>query len=284
MMSCKKQVGGQAVIEGVMMKSSEAYSIAVRKPDNTIEVTKKPFTSLSKKYKFLNLPFLRGVVQLFEMLVIGVKALTWSANVAEDKEDEKLSKKEIGFTFLISIIMTIGLFIVLPYYATKLFVSQNGFIFNLIDGLARILVFFAYLIIISLFKDMKRVFQYHGAEHMSVGCYESGKELTPENCLLYKKEHPRCGTSFLVYVIILSILAFSLVKTDVWYINIGIRILFIPLIAGVSYEILKLSAKFKDNIIFKLMLLPGLWTQKLTTRTPDNKQLEVAIVALKEVI
>jgi len=266
------------------MKSDTAYAVAVRKPDDKIITKKKRFTSLSKKYKILNLPFVRGVIQLGEMLVIGMKTLIWSADVAEEKEDEKLNKKEIGITLLIAILLTIGIFIVLPYYATKLFVEKHGLFFNIIDGVMRVLVFFAYLIIIGLFKDMRRVFQYHGAEHMAVGCYEDNKPLTPKNCRKYSRLHPRCGTSFLLYVIVISILAFSIIKTDVWYVNIGIRILFIPLIVGVSYEILKLASKYEHNFFFRILIMPGLWTQRITTKKPDDKQLEVAIAALKEVV
>ena len=272
------------MIEGVMMKSDNAYSIAVRKPDGKIVTKKKRFRSLCQKYKILSIPFVRGVIQLAEMLVIGMKALIWSADVAEEKESEKLNKKEVGFTILIAILLTIGIFIVLPYYATKIFVSKHGVFFNIIDGIIRVIVFFAYLIIIGLFKDMRRVFQYHGAEHMAVGCYEAKKPLTPKNCRKYSRLHPRCGTSFLLYVIVISIIAFSIIKTDLWYVNLGIRILFIPLIVGVSYEILKLASKFEHNIFFRILILPGLWTQKITTKKPDNKQLEVAIAALKKVL
>ncbi len=279
-----KPVGGQAVIEGVMMKDDKAYAIAVRTPKGKIITRKKRYLSLCKTNKILALPFIRGIIQLGEMLVIGIKTLTWSADIAEEKKSEKISKKELGITLLIALAFTIGLFVVLPYYATKLVVTKHGVFFNLIDGIIRVAVFFAYLIIIGLFKDMKRVFQYHGAEHMSVACYEARKPLTPKNCKKYSRLHPRCGTSFLVYVIVISIIAFSLVKTDLWYVNLGIRILFIPLIIGVSYEFLKLATKFKNNIIFKILILPGLWTQKITTKKPDNKQLEVAIVALKKII
>ncbi len=279
-----KPVGGQAVIEGVLMKDDKAYAIAVRKPNNKIITKKKRYISLCKTNKILALPFIRGIIQLSEMLVIGIKALIWSADIAEDKKSEKLNKKEVGLTLLIALAFTIGLFVVLPYYAAKIFVAKQGVFFNLIDGLIRVLVFFAYLIIIGLFKDMKRVFQYHGAEHMTVACYEANKPLTPKNCRKYSRLHPRCGTSFLLYVIIISILAFSIVKTNVWYVNLGIRILFIPFIVGVSYELLRLADKFKKNIVFKLLILPGLWTQKITTKKPDNKQLEVAISALKKLI
>jgi uncharacterized protein YqhQ len=281
---CSSGIGGQAVIEGVMMKGDSSYSVAVRKPDGKIVIQKKNFVSLSKKKKFFSLPFLRGFVQLSEMLVVGMKSLIWSANISEEKESDKLNKKEIGLTLFISILLTVGIFIVLPYYATKIFVSSQGFLFNLIDGFFRVFVFFAYLLFVSSLKDMKRIFQYHGAEHMSVGCYEAKKPLTPENCRNFAKEHPRCGTSFLVYVIVVSILVFSVIKTNVWYLNIGLRILLIPVIIGVSYEVLKFASKYKKFLFFRILILPGLWTQRITTKKPDDKHLEVAIAALKEVI
>jgi len=267
-----------------MMKGDKAVAVAVRRPDGKIIAKKQRFVSLSKRNKLFNLPFVRGVVQLAEMLVVGIRALIWSADVAEEKESEKLNKKEIGLTLLIAILLTIGIFVVLPYYAAKFLVPKHGMLFNAVDGIFRVIVFFSYLMAISLFKDMKRVFQYHGAEHKSVACFEAGKPLTPKNCKKFSKEHPRCGTSFLVYVIVVSIIVFSMVKSDVWYVNLGMRILFIPLIVGVSYEILKLAAKFENNVFFRLLILPGLWTQKITTKEPDEKQLEVAIAALKKVI
>ena len=278
----KKHIGGQAVIEGVMMKSDSKVAVSVRKKGKII-TKRMRYRALSRKYRILTIPIVRGFVNLIEMMVLGMKALTWSANQQTDKKEEQISKKELGVTFLIATIATILIFIIAPYYLAKLFIKQTNFLFNLIDGVFRIIIFFLYLIMIGCMADMKEIFRYHGAEHKSVNCYEAGVKLTPKNAKKYPKEHIRCGTSLLVFVIVVSILLFSLIKDPRWYVNIPLRILFIPLIAGIGYEAVKIAYRFKDNKIIKIIIAPGIWTQKLTTKEPSLKQLEVAIKALNAV-
>jgi len=279
----KKDVGGQAVIEGVMMKSKSKIAIAVRKPNGKISIKTKKHISWIKKNKLLAIPVVRGFVELLDMVVVGMKALTYSANQASE-EDEQLSSKEIALTFIFAILLTIGLFIALPLFLAKYATSGTGFWFNLIDGILRLIIFLIYVWVISLLSDMKKVFQYHGAEHCTVHCYESGKKLTPLNAIKFTTLHPRCGTSFLFIVIMISVILFSLISDPRWIVKFIVRIVLIPVIAGVGYELLKISSKYKNNFIIKLVLQPGLWVQKLTTRRPNKKQIEVAIAALKKVI
>lgn len=275
-------VGGQAVIEGVMMRSKDRVATAIRKKGKII-IKNQKFNSITQKSKILKLPIIRGIIFLFEMTILGFKTLSWSANEQTD-EQEKISSFEMIASLAFAIVVTILMFVVGPYYLTKLFVCNQGIKFNLIDGVFRLVAFLAYLIAIGTMKDIKRVFQYHGAEHKTVNCYESGQELTVSNVKKCSVQHPRCGTSLIVFVIGVSIIFFSLVKDPRWFVNIGVRILFIPLIAGVSYETLKLSSKYSNNFFVKLIIQPGLLVQRLTTREPDNKQIEVAISALKKVI
>lgn len=276
-----KHIGGQAVIEGVMMKSDSKVAVSVRKK-NKIVTEMMRYRPISKKYTIFTLPILRGVVNLIEMLVIGMKALTWSAN-QQSGEDDQISKKEIGITILIATAATVLIFIVAPYYLTKLLIKETNFLFNLVDGVFRIIIFFLYLVLIGFMADMKQIFRYHGAEHKAVNCYEAGVPLTPKNAKKYPKEHIRCGTSLLVIVIVVSILLFSLIKDPRWYVNIPLRILFVPLIAGIAYEAVKIASRFKNNALVKIILAPGIWTQKLTTKEPTLKQIEVAIKALNAV-
>lgn len=294
----KLNIGGQAVIEGVMMKSHDYMAIAVRKK-NKIRVKKE---RLKKRPKFFRWFFIRGIVNLIDILVLGIKALTWSADQQAEKKEEKITKPEMIITLLISFGFVILIFVVVPYLITYLagFKEETGaIVFNLIDGLIKIGFFILYLIIISKMKDVKRLFQYHGAEHKAVYCYEHNKELTVKNTKKFTTLHPRCGTSFLFVVLIVSILVFSLLPSLVIYlypnfVNLSfwnrriilviLRILTIPKIAGISYEFLKLSSKFKNNPLVKVLILPGLLIQKLTTKKPNNRQIEVAIRALKEVL
>jgi len=267
-------LGGQAIVEGVMIKSPSKVCMAVRLPSNKIRVKCIKYKSPGKISK---LPFVRGVVQLFDMLIIGVKALQWSSE--QQGDDEKLDNKGWFFVFAFAFLMTIGLFVLLPYYGSRIFSKPDTLIFGLIDGILRLLIFFVYLLLIGFMSDVKRMFEYHGAEHMAVHCYESKKELTVANAKHFPPEHSRCGTSLLIFVIAVSIVLFSLIRTPHWYYNVPARILLIPVIAGISYELLKFSAKFK---CLRWLTLPGVWTQKLTTRRPDDKQLSVALVAVRE--
>lgn len=278
-----QNIGGQALIEGVMMKSPQMLSFVCRKPDGEIFVEKKDFISLTQRNKIFGLPIIRGCISLFEMMIIGMKALTWSAGMQEKEEKTKLSFIELSITLIVSLIAVILLFIILPYYASFLFVDKVGFIFNLVDGVIRLIVFLVYIYLISLMKEVYRVFQYHGAEHMTVHCYESGKKLTVKNARNFSTLHPRCGTALIIFVIGVSIIIFSVIKSDLWYMNLLYRVILIPLIAGISYEITKFASK-NNNWFFRLLLAPGLWTQKITTKLPDDKQIEVAIIALQNVL
>ncbi len=275
-------VGGQALIEGVMMKTPNWVGAAARKPSGKIVTIRKKHKSLTEKCWILRLPLIRGIIFLAEMMVLGIKMLNWSANQQGD-ENEQLSGWETGLVMILSFALAIALFVAAPYYLSRFFVETRGIAFNLIDGVFRIIIFVGYIWGIGLFKDVKRLYQYHGAEHMTVHCKEHGKALTPENVRKYSPVHLRCGTSLLMFVIIVSILLFSVINDTRWYVNVPLRILLIPIIAGISYELLKLSARFPRNIILRFFMLPGLWVQKITTRKPDKKQIEVAIAALKQV-
>jgi uncharacterized protein YqhQ len=272
-----KPLGGQAIIEGVMIKSPDAVAMAVRTPSGKIVSKRVRHISLVQKYRILNLPFVRGVIQLFEMMVVGIKALTWSSN--QQGDEEELGFKEWVIAFSMAILLTVGLFILLPYYASKVFFDPQTVTFGIVDGALRLLVFFLYLAVIGLMADVRRMFQYHGAEHMSVHCYERNLALNVKNVKKFPPEHPRCGTSLLLYVVAVSIVLFSLIRTPHWYINVPARIVLIPVVAGISYELLKFSAKYK---CLSWLGLPGLWTQKLTTRKPSAKQIEVAIAAVNK--
>ena len=272
----KEYIGGQAVMEGVMMASRKKVAIAVRKPDGKITIKVEKRSEIAEKFR--KTPFLRGLISLFEMLIIGTKALTWSSNESLEK-DEKIGGTGIFFTIILSLIFAVGLFIVLPLILSKL-LTQNRILFNLIDGFWRILIFIIYLLLISRFEDIKRVFQYHGAEHKAVNCYEAGKTLTAKNAQKFSTIHPRCGTSFIFIVLFVSIILFSLVWSESLLLKFIYRVILIPVIAMISYEILRFNAR-KPNKILGILTKPGLWLQKITTQEPDLKMLEVSIRALK---
>lgn len=277
--------GGQAIIEGVMMRSPSKYAIAVRKPDKEIILKTGKLRSLSNRIKFLKWPIFRGIINLIESLTLGLKALTYSAEQATGEED-KINNVEMFFTILIAFVLFILIFIALPTtiarYLDKYLSSL--IVYNLFEGTLRIGIFIFYLYFISKIKDIKRVFEYHGAEHKVIYTYEAGEELNVDNVKKYSTLHPRCGTSFIFIVLILSILVFSLLGKQTLLLRIAYRVAIIPLIAGLSYEILKLSAKNMDKIFIKWVVMPGLWFQKLTTKEPDAAQIEVAIKALKGVL
>ncbi len=279
-MTKKLHVGGQAVIEGVMMKSDNYYSVSVWK-DGKIKNKSKKIRKF--RYKICYWPFVRGIFQLFNILAIGISSLIWSANQQTD-EYEEFTFKELFFLLFTSAFFGILFFIVLPLYLTKLVNPSNQILFNIIDGVFRILVFAIYFIIITFMKDIKTLFEYHGAEHKAANCYEDGKQLTIKNCKKYSTEHPRCGTSFILIVLVISIVIFSFITSQSWLIRLLARIVLIPFIAGISYEILKLSARFHDNWLFKIIIVPGMWLQKLTTRKPSEKQIKVAIHSIKKII
>jgi len=282
-----KDVGGQAVIEGVMMRAGNVWTVAVRNPEKEIVIKKEGVRQLPRPLK---LPLLRGVVALIQSLSIGIRALLYSAE-ASGHEEEKPSSVSLFFTVFAAFVIGIGLFLFFPLYATKLLgfvfmsINDSSLVFNFADGIIRVLVFLIYILSINMSEDIKRVFQYHGAEHKAVHAYEAGEELTPENADKYSTLHPRCGTSFLLIVMMMSILIFSMIPKDWHFMEKFLsRIILMPLIAGVSYEFIKFSSKRMKNPLVRFAAAPGLWLQKLTTGKPSHDQIEVAIRALKEVL
>ncbi len=277
--------GGQAVIEGVMMRSPLKYAIAVRKPDQEIVVKIGTFKTISEKIKFLKWPIFRGLVNLVESLVLGLKALTYSAEQATG-EEEKINNLEMFFAITAAIALFIVFFIIFPTTLARFFdpYLPNLILYNLFEGILRISVFMAYLFFISRIKDVKRVFEYHGAEHKVIYAYEAGEELEVDKIKKYSTLHPRCGTSFIFIVLIISILVFSFLGKQTLFLRILYRIAIIPLVAGLSYEVLKLSSKNMNKTLVRWAVKPGLWFQRLTTQEPDNSQIEVAIKALQGVL
>lgn len=281
----KYSYGGQALIEGVMMNGRHNTAIAVRKADGTISVRMEELNRWGDKHKFLTWPLVRGSVNLLESMIIGFKALTYSANESAEYEEEELSVRDIAISVAIALVLGIGLFFVLPVILAHLLTPlvSGSFGQNLIEGLIRVAVFLIYVAAISNMKEIARVFQYHGAEHKTIHAYEHDRELTPTNCQEYPTLHPRCGTSFLFIVMIISIILFSFLGVDNFAWRIISRVILLPVVAGVSYEFLKFSGKHIDNKIVKVLVYPGLMLQKLTTKQPDEDMLEVAIVALQKV-
>jgi uncharacterized protein YqhQ len=283
-----KNIGGQAVIEGVMMKGRKGWTVAVRGPKGDIHVKRE---NLSELPKILKLPIIRGFIALFYALSLGIKAIEFSASKAYEEDGKSLSPLAIASTIGLSIILGIALFIFFPLYATKLLgalfgsINESSFIFNVVDGIIRIIVFLGYIVAIGMWKEMRRIFEYHGAEHKVIHAYESGNELTINNIKGKSPLHPRCGTSFLLIVMIVSILTFSFIPKDWSFLyKLLSRIVLIPAIAGISFEVLKLSAKLRKNTVMNFLIQPGLLLQRLTTREPDESQIEVAIKALEEVL
>ncbi|MBR9683112.1 DUF1385 domain-containing protein [Candidatus Woesearchaeota archaeon] len=273
-----QKVGGQAVMEGVMMRNKERVAVAVRLNDGGIKV--KRYGS-KKMPKFFDWVFMRGVVGLLLMLYDGVKGLIWSANQNLEPE-EKISNGGIFLTLFLSLGMGVLFFIGLPFLIASL-VKLEGFWFNAVDGILRLGLFLGYILGISYMKDVQKLFRYHGAEHKVVNCYEAGKKLTVKNVKKFSTLNPRCGTSFIFIVLIISILLFCLI-TGSWYVRLLGRVVLIPVIAGISYELLRLSDRFKKHKFVQGMIAPGMWLQKITTKNPSDKQIEVSIRALKEVI
>ncbi len=284
-----KNIGGQAVIEGVMMKGRKGWTVAVRGPKGEIHVKREELKELPKVFR---LPLVRGFISLFHAMFIGVKAIEFSANKAyEEEEGKNLSPLAIGLTIAFSVLFGVALFILLPLYATKLLgmiftsVSKSSVMFNFVDGIIRVFIFLLYVISIGMWKEMRRIFEYHGAEHKVIHAYEDGKDLTFKNIKDHSPLHPRCGTSFLLIVMVISIFTFSFIPQAWPFIYKFLsRLILIPLIAGLSYEFLRLSAKMEHNIIMHALIQPGLLLQRLTTREPDEAQIEVAVKALQEVL
>lgn len=289
-------VGGQAVIEGVMMKNKNQYAIAVRKPDQTIDVKVENYTAAGDQVPLFRLPIIRGVVNFIESLVIGIRTLTYSASFYEETEPQAEGKAEtvvkkggegiiMFFTVVFSILLAVGLFILLPAWVSE-FIRRgidNNIVVALIEGVIRLIIFLIYVFGISLMNDMKRVFMYHGAEHKTINCLEAGVPLTPENVMEFSRYHKRCGTSFLFIVMIISILFFMVISVESPVLRIVLRLLLVPVIAGVSYEFIRLAGR-NDSWIIRALSAPGLWVQRLTTREPDPEMLEVAIASVEGVL
>ncbi|MFA5074214.1 MAG: DUF1385 domain-containing protein [Nitrospirota bacterium] len=291
----KPNIGGQAVLEGVMMRSPHAFAVAVRKggkPDATISILRETIRPVGERFPILKTKILRGSVVLFETLWLGMRALNFSANEALENEEgkkEEFSPLAMAGTMIFAFLLAIGLFLVLPLVLTSFLgiwfeaINTSSVLFNFIDGILRVIFFLGYIAGISCMKDIRRVFEYHGAEHKSIAAFEAGVELTPENARPYSRIHPRCGTSFLLAVIVLSILLFTFIPGSwpLWAKALA-RVLLLPVIAGLGYEFIKYSAKHENSRIIKALMLPGLWLQELTTREPSPDQIEVAIRALQE--
>ncbi|MFW9603367.1 MAG: DUF1385 domain-containing protein [Trichlorobacter sp.] len=286
----KINIGGQAVLEGVMMRAPRAMAIAVRKPDGSIVVHRESVPPLSERFPIVKLPIIRGAVALVTSLIIGIRALNFSANQAieEEGEEKELSSWALAGTMAVSFGAGIALFFFLPLYLTKLMIpliGDNGLVFNLVDGVLRMLVFLLYIIGISRMKDIQRVFQYHGAEHKTIYAFEKGDPLTIEQVRQNSRLHPRCGTSFLLIVMLVSVLVFTLIpKAWPFAAKALSRVVLLPLIAGISYEFLKWSACNERHPLVRLLVAPGLALQRLTTREPDDDQLEVAIRSVCEAL
>lgn len=290
----KKEVniGGQAVIEGVMMRSHDYISVAVRKSNGMIAIKREEIRSWVKRSKVLKLPLVRGTVILIESLIHGIKALSWSADMAIEETDDKKdkpgqpenswkSKLATILTMLFGLAMGLLLFFWLPLVFTGWVGAETGFTFNLVDGVFRLVMFGLYLGMISLWKDIRRIYQYHGAEHKSIFALENDNALTVDGARQFSTLHPRCGTSFLLIVMVVSILVFMFLGKPETYTDRFMRLLFVPVIGGISYEFIRLSGKFRDNKIARIFILPGLWLQKVTTSEPTDDQLEVGVLALR---
>jgi uncharacterized protein YqhQ len=285
-------IGGQAVIEGVMMRSLSGYSVAVRQPDGGVAIKKDALVSLAKKYPIVKTPVLRGSIVLIQSLILGIQALNYSAVASGTEKDgkEEISGWAIAGSLVMAMLLAVGLFILAPLGLTNLIrhslvPSMNNFEYNLIDGIIRAVFFFLYVYSISFMDEIRRVFQYHGAEHKTVYTFEAHQELTVENARTKSTLHPRCGTSFLLFVMAISIFVFSLIPSTAHFtVKFGARVVLIPLIAGLAYEVIRFSARHLDSKICRALITPGLWLQRITTKEPDDKQLEIAIIALKEAL
>jgi uncharacterized protein YqhQ len=283
-------IGGQAVLEGVMMRGPSAWSVAVRKPDGDIAEVNRPIASVLLRHRWLRIPIVRGVIALGESLAIGFRALAISANYAAQQEDDdgevqtELSRGQLLFAFGIAIGFALLLFKVSPALITNWLPIESTGAFVVIEGLVRVTIFIAYLLLISLLPDLKRVFQYHAAEHKAINAYEAGAELEPETVSRYSLLHVRCGTAFLLYVMVIAIFVFAFFGRPTWYWLIATRILLLPVIAGIAYEVIRFAGKHQQNAALRALLAPGLWLQRLTTREPTLDQIEVSIRALREVL
>lgn len=293
------RIGGQAVIEGVMMKNMDRYAVSVRKPNGKIETKVEECVSFAEKHPLFKLPIFRGMVNFLESMVIGMKTLNYSASFYEDEEEQTESRTEqflekilgekaekiiMGIVLVFSLAISIGLFMILPYIASEAFgkLIQNEYAVLLMEGIIRIAIFLGYIVLISQMEDIKRVFMYHGAEHKTINCLEAGVELTPENVDNFSRLHKRCGTSFIFIVMIISMVFFFFIRVDTIWLRIVLRLLFLPLVAGVSYEFIRLAGS-SDHPLVQIFSKPGLALQRLTTKEPDHSMIEVAIASVEGV-
>ncbi|MBR4575302.1 MAG: DUF1385 domain-containing protein [Lachnospiraceae bacterium] len=295
--ACYSGIGGQAVLEGVMMKNKDKYSVAIRTPEGDIDVAVEEYETFAPSKALTRIPFIRGVFNFIDSLILGIRTLNYSASFYEEETDthkkdkildrifkDKAEKVLSTITVIISIAVAIGLFILLPYWLSqllrKIIVSDTAV--AIMEGVLRVLIFVAYIVLISCMKDIRRVFMYHGAEHKCINCIENGHELTVENVRKSSREHKRCGTSFLFFVVLLSIILFIFIRVEDPVARIAIRLLLIPVIASLAYEIIRLAGR-SNNIIVRILSAPGMWLQKLTTREPDDAMIEVGIAAVDAV-
>src|SRR5918992_1093747 len=283
-------IGGQAVLEGVRMRGPRNWAVPVRTPQGEIEQVCRPIASVLLRHRFFRLPVIRGVIALGESLAIGFRALAISANYAAREEGEdgevrtELSRGQLLFAFAIAIGFAIALFKVTPALITNWLPIETTGLFVVVEGVIRVAIFILYIVLISLLPDLRRVFQYHGAEHKAINAYEAGEELEPQRVQSFSLIHPRCGTAFLLWVMVIAIFVFAFLGQPVWYWLITSRILLLPLIAGIAYELIRFAGKHSGNRILMTLLAPGLYLQRLTTREPTLDQIEVSIRALKEVL
>lgn len=295
---CYCGIGGQAVLEGVMMKNRDLYAVAVRKSDGEIVVDTQEFAGILHDSVLRKIPFIRGIFNFIDSLVLGMKSLNYSANFYEDEDAQETTADKVmnkvfrgkaesilmGFTMILSVVLSLAIFIALPYYLSTLFERfvRNTSLLNIIEGAIRIAIFLIYVAAISLMKDIRRVYMYHGAEHKCINCLERGRELTVENVKRSSKQHRRCGTSFLLFVMVVSIILFFFITITQPVYRLLIRIALIPAVAGISYELIRLAGRY-DNIFTRILSAPGMLLQKLTTKEPDSEMIEVAIKSVEAV-
>lgn len=293
------RIGGQAVIEGVMMKNMDRYAVSVRKPNGKIETKVEECVSFAEKHPLFQLPVFRGMANFLESMVIGMKTLNYSASFYEDEEEQTESRTEqllekilgekaekiiMGIVLVFSLAISIGLFVILPYIASEALgkLIRNEYVILFMEGIIRIAIFLGYIVLISRMEDIKRVFMYHGAEHKTINCLEAGVPLTPENVDNFSRLHKRCGTSFIFIVMIISMVFFFFIRVDTIWLRIVLRLLFLPLVAGVSYEFIRLAGN-SDHPLVQIFSKPGLALQRLTTKEPDHSMIEVAIASVEGV-
>ncbi len=292
-------IGGQAVIEGIMMRNKERYSVAVRTQENEIDVVVEQYDSFAPSKRFTEIPFIRGIFNFIDSLILGTRTLTYSASFYEEVDEKKQDKEKpidhvlgknaekilMGITVTFSVIVAVGIFMILPYFISQILKQWilSDVVLAIAEGVIRIIIFVLYVTAISLMKDIKRVYMYHGAEHKCINCIEKAYPLTVENVKKCSRQHKRCGTSFLLFVMFISILFFIFIRVDDPIMRVVIRILLIPVIASVSYEIIRLAGNNSSNLFVKIISAPGLWLQRLTTKEPDDSMIEVAIAAVEAV-